>query len=120
MHSVLTALERISFDGDPLQFLLIQTTYQPFISFFHMAEIAKHFPELKGLPDYASALAIEIRAGPAPDNRDFVRVKFKNGTQTDDFETLSVFGHRGDIPLTEFIFRIEVRCIILLPSVSMY
>ena len=109
MYSILSALERISFDGDPLQVLLIQTTYQPMISFFHMTEIAKHYPHLKGLPDYASSIAIEIRAGPAPDNRDFVRVKFKNGTQTNDFETLSVFGHRGDIPLTEFIYRLEVR-----------
>ena len=109
MHSVLTALERISFDSDPLQVLLIETTYQPIISFFHMTEIAKHYPKLKGLPDYASAVAIEIRAGPAPDQRDFVRVKFRNGTQTDDFETLNVFGHRGDIPLTEFIYRLEVR-----------
>jgi lysosomal acid phosphatase len=106
---MLMALERISFDGDPLQVLLVETTYQPIISFLHMTEIAKHYPELKGLPDYASALAIEIRAGPAPDQRDFVRVKFKNGTHTDNFETLSVFGHRGDIPLTEFIYRLEVR-----------
>ena len=109
MYSVLTALERISFDADPLQVLLIETTYQPIISFFHMTEIAKHYPQVKGLPDYASAVAIEIRAGPAPDNRDFVRVKFRNGTNTDDFETLNVFGHRGDIPLTEFIYRLEVR-----------
>ena len=108
MHSILTALERISFDGDPLQVLLIETTYQPIISFFHMTEIAKNYPQVKALPDYASALAIEIRTGPAPEDRDFVRVKFRNGTATDDFETFNVFGHRGDIPLTEFIYRLEV------------
>jgi len=118
MHSVLTALERISFDGDPLQVLLIETTYQPIISFFHMTEIAKHYPKLKGLPDYASALAIEIRAGPAPDNRDFVRVKFRNGTHTDDFETLNIFGHHSDIPLTEFIYRLEVGFWIPTPKCS--
>ena len=52
MHSVLTALERISFDHDPLKFLLIETTYQPFISLFHMTEIADHYPHLKGLRKY--------------------------------------------------------------------
>ena len=118
MYSILNALERISFDGDPLKVLLIETTYQPIISFMHMTEIVKNHPELKGLPDYASALAIEIRAGPAPDQRDFVRVKFRNGTQTDDFETLTLFGHRGDIPLTEFIFRLEVRFGIFIPLSS--
>ena len=109
MNSILTALERISFDSDPLQVLLVETSYQPFISFFHMTGIANNYPHLKGLPDYASALAIELRSGPAPDLRDFIRVKFRNGTHTNDWETLSVFGHRGDIPLTEFIYRVEVR-----------
>ena len=116
MNTILTALERISFDDDPLQFLLVQTTYQAFISLFHMTEIVKQHPELKGVPDYASALAIEIRAGPAPDNRDFVRIKFRNGTNTDNFETLTAFDHRGDIPLTEFIYRLEVRSRIHIPK----
>ena len=62
-------------------------------------------PELKGVPGYASAIAIEIRAGPAPDNRDFVQIKFRNGTDTGNFETLTAFCHRGDIPLIEFILR---------------
>ena len=118
MYSILSALERISFDGDPLKFMLIESTYQPMISFFHMTEIAKAFPQLQGLPDYASAVAIEIRAGPAPEDRDFVRVKFRNGTQTDDFETLNVFGHKKDIPLTEFIYRLEVRFGIPIPTRS--
>jgi hypothetical protein len=57
--------------------------------------------------DYASALVIELRRGSLPDNRDFLRFKFKNGTH-DDFRTIHVFGHNGDIPLTEFIYRVEV------------
>ena len=57
--------------------------------------------------DYASALVIELRRGSLPDNRDFLRFKFKNGT-SDDFRTIRVFGHNGDIPLTEFIYRVEV------------
>ena len=96
--------------------MLIESTYQPLISFFHMTEIAKAYPQLKGLPDYASAVAIEIRAGPAPEDRDFIRVKFRNGTQTDNFETLNVFGHKNDIPLTEFIYRLEVRFGIPIPT----
>jgi len=107
LHSVLTALERISFDNDPLQFLLIGTTYQPFISLFHMTEVAEHYPHLCGIPEYASALIIELIKGPPPDTRDFIRMKFKNGTHDEDFQALNVFGHHGDIPLTEFIYRLE-------------
>ena len=72
-------------------------------------------PELKGIPGYASAIAIEIRAGPALDNRDFARIKFRNGTDTGNFETLTAFGHRGDVHLTEFIYSLEVRSGIPIP-----
>jgi lysosomal acid phosphatase len=60
-----------------------------------------------GIADFASAIAIELRRGSLPDNRDFLRVKFKNGTD-DSFRTVHVFGHKADIPLTEFIYRVEV------------
>jgi lysosomal acid phosphatase len=57
--------------------------------------------------NYASALAFELRRGPAPEDRDFIRIKFKNGTNG-DFETYHAFGHKSDIAATEFIYRIEV------------
>ena len=65
-------------------------------------------PELKGVPGYASAIAIGIHAGPALDNRDFIWIKFRNGTDTGNFETLTTFGHHGDVHLTEFIYSLEV------------
>ena len=56
--------------------------------------------------DFGSALAIELRRAPPPDQRDFLRFKFRNGTN-EDFRTIHVFKHREDIPLTEFIYRLE-------------
>lgn len=106
LHTVLSSLQRIAFNGDPLQFLLIETSYHPFISLFHMLEMTKESPELAGIPNYASALAFELRRGPAPEDRDFIRIKFKNGTNG-DFETHHAFGHKSDIAATEFIYRIE-------------
>ncbi|KAF8805235.1 phosphoglycerate mutase-like protein [Phlegmacium glaucopus] len=105
LHTILTSLERIAFNGDPLQFLLVETTYQSFISLFRQTGITKEYPNIFGIPDYASALAIELRRGSPPDVRDFLRIKFKNGT--DGFEDVHVFGHHADIPLTEFIYRAE-------------
>jgi lysosomal acid phosphatase len=52
LHTVLNSLTRIAFNGDPLQFLLIETSYQPFISLFHMLEIVKENPELGGIRTY--------------------------------------------------------------------
>ncbi|KAI6100614.1 histidine phosphatase superfamily [Pisolithus sp. B1] len=105
LHLILDSLQRIAFNGDPLRFLLVETSYHPFISLFHMLEITKNNPELAGFPDYASAIALELRRGPAPEDRDFLRVKFRNGTE--NFETYHVFGHKADIPLTEFFYRAE-------------
>jgi lysosomal acid phosphatase len=48
-YAILNALERISFNGDPLQFMLIETTYQAFISLFHQTEMVKGHPELLGI-----------------------------------------------------------------------
>jgi hypothetical protein len=48
MQSIISSLERIDFDGDPLQFLLESTTYQPFISLFAQTEMIKADPSLKG------------------------------------------------------------------------
>lgn len=71
------------------------------------------FVHVASIADFASALAIELRRARAPDVRDFLRFKFKNGT-SEDFETIHVFGHQEDIPLTEFIYRLEVGAIVVL------
>lgn len=60
------------------------------------------------LADHASALAFELLRGPAPERREFLRIKFKNGTNS-NFETYHIFGHQGDIAVTEFMYRLEVR-----------
>ncbi|KAJ7617940.1 histidine phosphatase superfamily [Roridomyces roridus] len=108
LHTILKSLERIAFNDDPLQLMLIQTTYQPFISLFHQTDIVSQHPELKAIPNFASALAIELRRTHGPDARDFLRFKFKNGTaDPEDWQLLHAFGHHADIPLTEFIYRAE-------------
>jgi len=81
LQSIITSLERITFDGDPLQFLVESTTYQPFISLFAQTEMAKSDPTLKGIracdhrivyissfnrrlvANFASALAIAVALG---------------------------------------------------------
>lgn len=52
LSSVIDALQRIAFNGDPLQFMLIQTTYQPFISIFHMTDIVQSHPELAAIREW--------------------------------------------------------------------
>ena len=49
LHTILDSLERIAFNGDPLQFMLIETTYQSFISLFQQTGISKEYPEIFGI-----------------------------------------------------------------------
>ncbi|KAJ7022776.1 histidine phosphatase superfamily [Mycena alexandri] len=108
LHPVLDAVERVALNDDPLKLMLVQTTYQPFISLFHQTEMTDEHPELAAIPNFGSALAIELRRGAPPDTRDFLRFKFQNGTSdADGWRILHAFGRRGDIPLTEFVYRIE-------------
>ena len=64
--------------------------------------------DISVIADYGSALAIELRRGAFPESREFLRFKFRNGTE-EPFRTIHVFDHREDIPLTEFIYRLDVR-----------
>ncbi|KAG2045463.1 hypothetical protein BDR06DRAFT_978198, partial [Suillus hirtellus] len=49
LHTILSSLQRIACNGDPLQFLLNETSYQPFLSLFHVLEMVKENPELGGI-----------------------------------------------------------------------
>ncbi len=49
LHTILSSLERIAFNGDPLQFMLVETTYQPFISLLTQTGVTKEKPELAGI-----------------------------------------------------------------------
>ncbi|KAG1727660.1 uncharacterized protein EDB91DRAFT_1253786 [Suillus paluster] len=99
-------------------------TYQPFISLFHMMEMVNKHPQLTAICKYstsgihiaarywhhtanhASALAFELLCGPPPELHEFLRIKFKNRTN-EDFQTYPIFGHKGDIVVTEFLYRLE-------------
>ncbi|EIN06643.1 phosphoglycerate mutase-like protein [Punctularia strigosozonata HHB-11173 SS5] len=106
LRSILGAFERIVYNGDPLQLYVQEVTYQPIISLLSQTDVLDEHPELAGIPNFASAIAIELRKGDEGDSRDYLRFKFKNGT-SHDFQTVSVFGKGGDIALTEFIYRLE-------------
>ncbi|KIK95402.1 hypothetical protein PAXRUDRAFT_11471 [Paxillus rubicundulus Ve08.2h10] len=112
LSPIIKALERIAFDDDPLRVLLVESSYHPFISLFHMLEMVSDHHALSGIPNFASALSFELLRGPAPEMRDFVRVKFKNGTHDGEFQTVHIFGHREEmVPATEFIYRLEHHAI---------
>lgn len=66
MHTILTSLERIAFNGDQLQFLLVETTYQPFISLFHQIGAIKDHPELAAIRLFPLCYAVFQTANSLP------------------------------------------------------
>ncbi|CCM06036.1 uncharacterized protein FIBRA_08282 [Fibroporia radiculosa] len=110
LSPIIGFLQDIAYNDEPLKLMIIEATYQPFISMFHMTGAVDALHALAGIPDFGSALVIELRQTQDADTRHALRFRFKNGT-VKDFRTLEIFGHRDDIPLTEFIFRLETSII---------
>jgi len=48
LHTIIMSLECIAFNGNPLQFMLVETTYRPFISLFQQTSVLDEHPELAG------------------------------------------------------------------------
>lgn len=53
LSPLIKSLERIAFDDDPLRVLLIETSYQPFISLFSMLNAESDKGQLFGIRTYA-------------------------------------------------------------------
>ena len=49
LHTIIQSLERIAFNGNPLKLLVVETTYQPFISLFHQMDMFKNHPRFEGI-----------------------------------------------------------------------
>jgi hypothetical protein len=52
LQPIIDSLERVAFNGDPLQFMLIETGYQPFISLFHELDIVKENPDMQAIREF--------------------------------------------------------------------
>lgn len=55
LNTILHTLQRITFDEDPLRLLLLETSYQPFISLFHMLELVNEHPQLAAIRECSTS-----------------------------------------------------------------
>lgn len=58
LSPIITSLERIAFDDDPLRILLIETSYQPFVSLFSMLNAEGAKGQISGIRAYADESAV--------------------------------------------------------------
>ncbi|KAF8447635.1 hypothetical protein L210DRAFT_3526866, partial [Boletus edulis BED1] len=82
----------------------VTSSYQPFISLFSMLFPCAHLHNMQ--PTTRPPCRSRFIRGPAPEFRDFVRLKFKNGTEDAELQTLYIFDHPDEsVLVTEFIYR---------------
>ncbi|KAJ7481838.1 phosphoglycerate mutase-like protein [Mycena latifolia] len=103
LPSIFSALTRIVNQTDPLKLAINGISYKPFISLFNLTEATKTNPEIRGIENYNSLAALELRNSSSGEPT--LRLKFKNGTDEHEFRTLKMFG-KTDVPLSEFISRL--------------
>ncbi|KAG1738675.1 phosphoglycerate mutase-like protein [Suillus paluster] len=74
--------------------------YKPFISLFDVTNATKTDPDVAGIPEHASLIALELSKDTQGEHH--VSMKFKNGTQNSEFRQLKMFGN-DSITLKSFI-----------------
>ncbi|KAF8073645.1 histidine phosphatase superfamily [Lyophyllum atratum] len=100
LPSILTGFQNIIDESNQIKFVYLAISYKPFISLFNMTRVAEAQPELAGIVDYASAIALEVLQPSS--GEPILRLKFKNGTDP-EFRKLNLLGSDADVPLQDFI-----------------
>lgn len=108
LPSIFTNLGRIANSTDPLKFALNQISYKPFISLFNITDVPTGSPDVFGIVDYASAVALEVRQ---PDSGEAtVSLTFRNGTTT-DARLLPIFNNQTAVPISQFISTLSAAAV---------
>ncbi|KAG6837609.1 hypothetical protein H0H93_006130 [Arthromyces matolae] len=110
LPSIVSGFQSIISSTDPIKFVYLAISYKPFISLFNMTKVVDVAPELAGIVNYASVVALEVRKPASGDP--VLRFKFLNstGTGTDyNFTTYAMLGSSGDTNLTDFINYVTTR-----------
>ncbi|KAL4249193.1 Histidine phosphatase superfamily protein [Abortiporus biennis] len=106
LPSLVTALQRIVNNTDPLKLHYSAISYKPFLSLFNMTGVVATGQIPAGIVNYAAAVVMEVHQ-PSAGGQPFIRFNFKNGTDDATFNlyNLSFPGFDGgsDVPVPTFI-----------------
>ncbi|EGO01182.1 hypothetical protein SERLA73DRAFT_179284 [Serpula lacrymans var. lacrymans S7.3] len=91
LPTIFTALQDITNSSNGLKIALTEVSYKPFISMFNVTQADVTDPDIAGIVDYASVVALEVYED--SNSRPYITMKFKNGTTETDYRQLSMFGN---------------------------
>ena len=115
-------LGNMTLPNNKVKLALTEVDYKPFISLFNVTNATLTNPEISGIrendrqfsyllliqsytADYASAIALELSKNTAGDYE--VALKFKNGTNDEEFKPLKMFG-QNNLTLPQLISALDV------------
>ncbi|KIM62860.1 hypothetical protein SCLCIDRAFT_1214650 [Scleroderma citrinum Foug A] len=84
------SLGNMTLPNNTVKLALTEVDYKPFISMFNVTNATVTDPDIGGIADYASVVAFELWKTQGQYN---VTMKFKNGTNDDQFRQLKMWGH---------------------------
>ncbi|PSS37028.1 hypothetical protein PHLCEN_2v1067 [Hermanssonia centrifuga] len=109
LPSLITAMQRIVNQSDPLLLHYSAMAYKPLLSFFNMTGVVASGELPAALVNYAAAMVLEVRQ--TPGSEPVIRFQFKNGTDDNTLRTFNMsfpgFDGNGDAPLSAFISAFE-------------
>ncbi|KAJ8597716.1 phosphoglycerate mutase-like protein [Rhizopogon salebrosus TDB-379] len=100
LPEIIWALGNMTQPSNKVKMSIQQIDYKPFISLFNVTNATLYDPDISGIADYASAVALELSQNSQGQHE--VSLKFKNGTQDSEFRQLQMFGNTS-ITLDSFI-----------------
>ncbi|KAG2149423.1 phosphoglycerate mutase-like protein [Suillus cothurnatus] len=100
LPEVFWALGNMTKSSNRVKMNIQEVDYKPFISLFNVTNATLTNPEIAGIPNYASVVALELSQDSQGQYE--VSMKFKNGTQDSQFRQLEMFGNTS-ITLDSFI-----------------
>ncbi|KIM62829.1 hypothetical protein SCLCIDRAFT_1214616 [Scleroderma citrinum Foug A] len=84
------SLGNMTLSNNTVKLALTEVDYKPFISLFNVTNATVTDPDISGIADYASVVALELSQNTQGQYN--VAMKFRNGTNDDEFRTLKMWG----------------------------
>ncbi|KAG2136497.1 phosphoglycerate mutase-like protein [Suillus bovinus] len=91
LPEIFWALGNMTKTSNKVKMNIQEVDYKPFISLFNVTNATVTDPDIGGIPNYASVIALELSQDSQGQYE--VSMKFKNGTEDSQFRQLQMFGN---------------------------
>ncbi|OAX42612.1 phosphoglycerate mutase-like protein [Rhizopogon vinicolor AM-OR11-026] len=103
LPEVMWSLGNMTLPSNKVKIAVQEVDYKPFISLFNVTNATLYDPDISGIANYASVVALELSLDSTGSHH--VSMKFKNGSDDSEFRQLKLFGNTT-VTLESFIHQL--------------